>query len=117
MKIKSLFVFAVVVAIGVIVASPQAQAGTMVGTDATVACANDDLLQTGAFGSFSGTFESTYRGGTEATLRDGVAYTAAQYATEPVVWPCTGTIWTYTLNTTVNTLGYDLSQVNTFFWP
>ena len=61
MKIKSLFVFAVVVAIGVIVASPQAQAGTMVGTDATVACANDDLLQTGAFGSFSGTFESTYR--------------------------------------------------------
>ena len=90
MRIKSLFVFAVVVAIGVIAASLQAQAA-----------------------SFSGTVVSI-NGGTEPTLRDGVALDSVGYGTSPVVWVSTGIIWTYTLDTTTYTLGYDLSEVDVF---
>ena len=112
MRIKSLFVFAVVVAIGVIAASPQAQAATLVTTDATTACSGTDLLQT-QFASFSGTVVSI-NGGTEPTLRDGVALDSVGYGTSPVVWVSTGIIWTYTLDTTTYTLGYDLSEVDVF---
>jgi len=124
MKIKSLFVFAVVVAIGVIAASPQAQAGTINTYDATTACSNSDLLQT-QFVSFEAGgpapgSQQLDAMGTEPSVRDGEAKTSAG-------WPDTGPTavgyytggdlqtWTYTLDTSTNTLGYDLSQVNTFF--
>ncbi len=123
MRIKSLFVFAVVVAIGVIAASPQAQAGTINTYDATTACSNSDLLQT-QFVSFEAGgpapgSQQLDEMGTEPSVRDGVAYTSA-------LWPAVGPTavgyytggdlqtWTYTLDTSTNTLGYDLSQVNLF---
>ncbi len=92
-------------------------AGTLTLTDADVACSNTDLLQT-QFASFPGTLSGPYgqpTGGTEPLLRDGVALTSSQLAADPpCVWAGNSSIWIYTLNTTVNTLGYDLSQVNLF---
>ena len=91
-------------------------AGTLTTTDGDVACSNTDLLQT-QFASFTGQLSGNHGNplsGTEPTLRNGVALTSSQYASPPVLWSETGFIWTYTLDTTVNTSGYDLSQVNLF---
>ena len=98
---------------GVCLHTVPAFAATKTETDATVDCSNTDLLQT-QFESFSGSY-GNQDGGTEPLLRNGVAHTSSQYASPtPVVWSQTGNVWTWTLNTTVNTLGYDLSQVNLF---
>ena len=94
-------------------------AATLTLTDADVACSNTDLLQT-QFESFAGTLSGPYgqpTGGTEPLLRDGVALTSSQLLgppEPPCVWAGIPSVWIYTLNTTVNTLGYDLSQVNLF---
>ena len=86
-------------------------AGSLITTDADVDCSNTDLLQT-QFDGFTLT-AGTHGSAGEPTVRDGVALTSSGYASAHLeAW--TGDVWTYTLNTSVNTLGYDLSQVNVY---
>jgi len=102
---------------GVCLHTVPAFAGTLTTTDADVACSNTDLLQIPGqppTWSFSAGYAS-FRNGTPEHFYNGVAYNSAQYGTEPIVWPDPGNILTFTLNTSVNKLGYDLSQVNTYF--
>ena len=104
---------------GVCLHTVPAFAGTLTTTDADVACSNTDLLQT-QFESFTGQLSGSYgqpTGGTEPLLRDRIALTSSQLAgppEPPCVWAGVASVWIYTLDTTVNTLGYDLSQVNLF---
>jgi hypothetical protein len=91
--------------------APGAHAATLTTTDGDVACSSTDLLQT-QFVGFTGSLSGPYgqpTGGTEPLLRDGVAAVG-----DPCVWSGVGSVWIYTLDTTVNTLGYDLTQVNLF---
>ena len=108
---------AVVLLAGVCLHTVPAFAAELTTTDADAACSNSDLLQT-QFESFTGPLSGIYNqptGGTEPLLRDGAALTSSQMAPDPpCVWAGNPSVWTYTLNTTVNTSGYDLSQVNLF---
>ena len=107
---------AVVLLTGVCLHTVPAFAATLTTTDGDVACSNTDLLQT-QFESFTGTLSGPYgqpTGGTEPLLRDGVALTSSQYASQPSVWSANGNVWTYTLDTTVNTAGHDISEVNVY---
>jgi len=106
---------------GVCLHAVPAFAADLTTTDADTACSNTDLLQDPGVvwsGNLSGIYVQP-EGGTEPLLRDGVAA-----ADVPAVWASLdkphqgwplGSIWVYTLDTSVNTGGYDLSEVNLFF--
>ena len=95
-------------------------------TNANVAASNSDLLQTSlSSSSFTGSWFGDSRGGTSQlpVLYDGAAAyaTAGQgssnYAAQPnpnIVVPNNGATVTYTLDTTTNPLGYDLTQIDLF---
>jgi len=110
--------------LGLIAAAGSAQAATTyVGTSNEFGCSSSDLLQDpGAGAVWSGTLSGTYFqpwGGTEPLLHDGSATPVGTAVWASIANPQQGvpigSTWTYTLNTSVNTGGYNLSQVNLFF--
>jgi hypothetical protein len=99
--------------LGLVVAG-SAQAATV---------SNSDLLQDATWNedlsNLSGTYYNDENVVTEALLRDGSAATGSVMASiaKPEPWGTApiSSIWVYNLNTSVNTGGYNLSEVNLFF--
>ena len=107
----------------VLAAALPASAATMVTTNATVACSNTDLLQTSLASVGGLLYYNTSWGGGEPLLRDGIAlYDTASHGSPN--WNnasanqgvgVNDNAWVvYTLDTTDNTLGYDLTEINVF---
>jgi hypothetical protein len=108
-----------------LVAAGSAQAATLATTDSTVPGAwigsNADLLQDATWNAGLSNLSGIYgqpAGADESFLRDGsVTNGLSVWAgmNKPHAGFPLGSIWVYNLNTSVNTGGYDLSQVNLFF--